>query len=511
MGEKSARILIVDDERFFREAIRDALTADGFGCIDVESGEEALDRVEDPSIGVVILDIRLPGIDGLEVLRRLRESHPGLRVIVLSASVDQELVLEALRLGACDYLAKPLHDEELVLAVRRAAESYSLAAGCGRLRARLDRLVESVSELARHAGMASDQERVELLHQGAVRAVAAVLEAEKTSLMLLNQEGTALRVVAAVGRELSVDEMDAVPAGQAVAGFALENAEPLVVEAVSRDPRLAERANPERYRSESFAIAPLQAGERPLGVLCATDRTSGEGFGPADLSLLRLLATQISELMAVGRQPGGAAGDLGGRETAPEVVAQPLDLDDRNGEPDHDAELARLICDAMVNDVEPQRVIGAVLQPLVQGLPAAPVSLYLIDATTGVLRCEGQCDGGLRADRPELPKSSGLTGLALQTGYLVAAQEPQSDPRFDPEVDTPEDGCVGPFLCLPLRLRGKVVGVFRAFPPPDGVVSARTGEVLAAALSAAVRNALLYRSLVETIEDVAEARREAQG
>jgi DNA-binding NtrC family response regulator len=191
MGEQSARILIVDDERFFREAIRDILAADGFDCIEVDTGEQALDRVDDTSLGVVILDIRLPGIDGIEVLRRLREIRPALRVIMLSASTDQELVLEALRLGACDYLAKPLHDEELVLAVRRAAESYVVATDRGRLRERLDCLVESVEELAGRASGASRQERLEMLRQGAVEAAAAVLGAEKTSLMLLNEEGMA--------------------------------------------------------------------------------------------------------------------------------------------------------------------------------------------------------------------------------------------------------------------------------------------------------------------------------
>jgi GAF domain-containing protein len=338
-----------------------------------------------------------------------------------------------------------------------------------------------------------------------------VLEAEKTSLMLLNEEGTELRVAATVGRDLSIDEMDAVPLGQGVAGFALESSEPLVVESVSGDARFANRTNQGRYQSESFAVAPLEVGDRPLGVLCATDRISGEGFRLEDLSLLRLLATQISELMAVGRESVSSADEDEGAQAAPEDVTQALDIGDRGGELARDAELARLVCDAMVNDVEPERVIGAILKPLVHGLPAAPVSLYLIDAATGVLKCEGQCDGGVRADRPELPKSSGLTGLVLQTGHLVAAQQPHSDLRFDPEVDTPEDGGVGPLLCLPLRLRGKVVGVVRAFLPADVEVSARTGEVLAAVLSAAVRNVLLYRSLIETIEDVAEARREARG
>jgi GAF domain-containing protein len=92
----------------------------------------------------------------------------------------------------------------------------------------------------------------------------------------------------------------------------------------------------------------------------------------------------------------------------------------------------------------------------------------------------------------------------------VATEAPERDPRFDPEVDTAEDGCARPLLCLPLRLRGQVVGLCRVFLSPGETPSARTGEMLAAALSAAVRNVLLYRSLVESIEEVAEARRQAR-
>jgi hypothetical protein len=66
-------------------------------------------------------------------------------------------------------------------------------------------------------------------------------------------------------------------------------------------------------------------------------------------------------------------------------------------------------------------------------------------------------------------------------------------------------------LCGALRFRGKVLGVFRAFPEAREAPSPRTGEVLSAALSAAVRNVLLYRSLIESIDEVARARREAQG
>ena len=173
-----------------------------------------------------------------------------------------------------------------------------------------------------------------------------------------------------------------------------------------------------------------------------------------------------------------------------------------------DSELARAVCDVLANEIEPTRIVNAALRTIVRALSAAPVSLYLID--NGELVMQGQCEGGGPGDRPRLPVDRGLTGTVLQTGRLVAAQTPQSDPRFDVAIDTPSDSSVMPLLCVPLRLRGRVVGVARAFTLADSRPSASTGEMLSAALSAAVRNVLLYRSLLESIDDVAEARRDAR-
>ena len=103
----------------------------------IDVTERALEAAGDPSIGVVILDIQLPDQSGLEVFRQLRDTRPDLRVIILSAHTDQETVLEALRLGAFDYLAKPIHEEELALAVRRALETFGIASGWSRLRRRI--------------------------------------------------------------------------------------------------------------------------------------------------------------------------------------------------------------------------------------------------------------------------------------------------------------------------------------------------------------------------------------
>jgi DNA-binding response OmpR family regulator len=530
MSDHEANILVVDDEAFFREAIGDILDEHGLEYVMAETGEDALALAESTHIGVVVLDIRLPGMDGIEVLARLRELRPTLRVIMLSASTDQELVLEALRLGATDYLAKPLHDEELVLAVRRGLETHRMASEWTRLRGRLDRLVTRMQELNAEAIEASPDALAEVLALGAVTAASDVLEATKTSLMLLDEESDTLRVVAAVGHSVEVDEMDFVAAGEGVAGIALKRSEPLVVEDVNSDPLFGGFTQTERYASDSFAVAPLMGVKGAFGVLCATDRSGGGRFGDEDLSLLRLLALQIADLVRPDAPPLRAALST---ETQTldldQTVVEQLDYvepdadavlaarlaeappkSDDDDELDRDAEIARLICQAMIEEVEPERVLAGALKPLSTLLPAAPVSLYLLDPSRRELVLEVECDGGVGNDHPVLPATGGLTGSVLQSGILIATDEPGLDPRFDVEIDAPVGGSARAFMCLPISLRGKVVGVVRAFLQEGVETSARTGEVVAAALAAAVRNALLYRSLVESIEEVAEARRSAR-
>ena len=518
------RVAVVDDERFFREAISEVLEAADIASVTAQDGEAALALADEPDIGVMLLDIRMPGMDGIEVLRRLREMRPGLRVLVLSASTEQETVLEALRLGACDYLAKPLHDEELVFAVRRAAESYALSTDAERLRGRLARVVSLTEELTRDAGRLAGGARIDFIQQAAVEGAAELLQAQRTSLLIRDEssgdpdglgEPWQLRVVAGVGQTEPLDELAPAVVGEGVAGGVAERGEALLVTARSQDDRFAEGPVPGRYAADSFVVVPLFARdaaisqaephEQVLGVLCATEPEQDASFGAEELALLRLLAGRIAELLTtaevVKQAPAAATSGPLDDLTSPMLAGSV---------PDRDAELVRGVCDALVNEVEPARVLQAVLEPIERELRAAPVSLYLAEAASGDLVCEAQLDGGVRVDRKRLPGNCGLTGTVFQSGHLVATQSPDLDPRYDSEVDTPEDGNVGPLLCVPLQLRGTVIGLCRVFLPVGSTASPRTGEVLGAALSAAVRNVLLYRSLVESIEEVAEARRQAR-
>ncbi|NNL84390.1 MAG: response regulator [Myxococcales bacterium] len=496
-----AKILVVDDERFFRERIRDVLREAGLPHTMAETGEGALEAGVDPEVGAVILDIELPDISGLEVFRQLREKRPDLRVIVLSAHTHQEYVLEALRLGACDYLAKPIHDEELTLAARRALESFELAQDRRLLERRLDGLADASMALAA-IGSEDDRQARELeIAAAAVRCAADLLDATKTSLMRLEDEGEMLRVVAVHGRKRDPDRMDGVRLGEDVAGRVAATGEALLVADTDRDARFSGRGKNQRYSSRSFLVVPLPGLRGRPGVLCATDRRGDLAFGNEELATLTVLAAQVGELL--GREPSPAAPTV---EMA-EAVAEAED-DQRFDAPMSDeAELARAICDVVTADVDPGRFLPAALARVAEALDAEPVSIYVLnpESRDPELVLEAQCAVGARADRPRIAGTRGLTGTVLSTGNLVASAAPTEDPRFDGGVDAPADGEPGPFLCGPLRFRDKTLGVFRVFLRDSEACRPRMGELLAAVLGAALRNALLYRSLVETIEESAQS------
>ena len=114
------RVLVVDDEPPIRRFLRTSLSAQGYDIIEAEDGSKAIEDVRRRSPDLLVLDLGLPGIDGLEVIRRLRGSGVTLPIIVLSSRVDEAGKVEALDLGADDYVTKPFGVEELLARIRTA-------------------------------------------------------------------------------------------------------------------------------------------------------------------------------------------------------------------------------------------------------------------------------------------------------------------------------------------------------------------------------------------------------
>jgi len=122
MKEDKLTILIVDDEESIRNILSRKLELDGYDCEVAADGKEALRKASTKSFALVLLDIKLPGLSGMEVLRRLTADYPDTCVVMITATADTTTHIEALRLGAYDYVTKPFDLDDVSARVKRALD-----------------------------------------------------------------------------------------------------------------------------------------------------------------------------------------------------------------------------------------------------------------------------------------------------------------------------------------------------------------------------------------------------
>ena len=131
------RVLIVDDEEVLRDVLQTLLAREGFDILLASSGEECLFMLDTEEIDLVILDIMLPGISGIDTLRSIRLSNPSLPVIVITAFSSIDGAIEAMKHGAFHYIPKPFKNDEVVITVNKALEQRRLSNENERLKAEL--------------------------------------------------------------------------------------------------------------------------------------------------------------------------------------------------------------------------------------------------------------------------------------------------------------------------------------------------------------------------------------
>ena len=155
------RVLIVDDEKNMRWVLGQALSGDGYEVLEASDGLEALAIISDMEPDVMVLDHRMPGKDGMEVLRTVRSKGMQFPIIMLTAHGNVATAVEAMKAGASEYLTKPFDLEELKLAIDKALTYSGLAAEVVRLRSELDREYDVEGIVASDVGMMSVLETVQ--------------------------------------------------------------------------------------------------------------------------------------------------------------------------------------------------------------------------------------------------------------------------------------------------------------------------------------------------------------
>ncbi|HXV74977.1 MAG TPA: sigma-54 dependent transcriptional regulator [Candidatus Polarisedimenticolaceae bacterium] len=178
-------ILIVEDEKLIRWSIKSRLEDEGYTVAEVDTGKKAFDLWDQGDFDLMLLDFRLPDTTGVEILRRVKQQSPETSVVMMTAYGTVESAVEAMKLGAFDYLTKPVNLEELVVIVEKALETTSLRREVRRLRNEHREIHGNVQLIGRSRAML---EIIELVEK--------VCASQATTVLLEGDSGTGKNVVA---------------------------------------------------------------------------------------------------------------------------------------------------------------------------------------------------------------------------------------------------------------------------------------------------------------------------
>ena len=300
------RIMIVDDSLEVCNVVRVSLADQGYEITAAHDGMQALEQIRAQPFDVVILDLMLPDLDGIEILQYIREQELDTEIIILTAYASLETAIEALRLGAYDYIIKPFHVNTLQSAVRRAVEKQHL-----------ETRLAAIYDLSHEIALSLDVRQVA---QSVLEVVERVLGFETGGLGLVDEEQNELYWPAVHGiKQETAPRMSLTDEG-GIAVAAVRSGRPLYVPDVREDPRyLAVNAT-----TRSELAVPLKIGGHVIGVL-NTESDEVDGFSQSDTRLISTLAAQASVAIENARLHELARQEIAERKQAEEEIRRHRD------------------------------------------------------------------------------------------------------------------------------------------------------------------------------------------
>lgn len=187
-----AKILIVDDEKSMREFLSIVLSKEGYTVFTAADGEEALQQVEKDIFDLVITDIKMPKLSGLEVLKGVKEVSPDTIVLMITAFATTETAIEAMKQGAYNYLIKPFKIDEVKLIIRNALEKQSLRKENSQLRHSLNELVSPRNIIGKSEALSKILDMIEKVSDSA------------SNILITGESGTGKELIARAIHERSV-------------------------------------------------------------------------------------------------------------------------------------------------------------------------------------------------------------------------------------------------------------------------------------------------------------------
>ena len=277
------RILVVDDDPNIREACVEYLKMNKYNVDESKSGEECLQLLKQDNYQIILTDLMMPGIDGIGVLKEVKKEYPQSDVIIMTAYGTIENAVEAMKLGAYDYITKPFAIDELGLLIKRCLEKQRLAR-------EVDELKEVVNLYEVSKAISSLMDLDQLLSR-IIKLATDTLGADGGSIMLFDKETGKLIVKAASGRREDMVMGKKLDIGERVAGYAAQKSEIVKIDgSIKDDPRFC---NLEQFDGIHSGITiPLLRKDKLFGIINVHRTEKKELFTKKDIDLLSIFAAQ---------------------------------------------------------------------------------------------------------------------------------------------------------------------------------------------------------------------------
>ena len=282
MVNQRKKILIVDDEPSICDILEKYLTKKGYDVVRATDGATAIEIVKNTTIDIVVSDIKMPGMSGVELLQKIRDYNRALPVLITTGFPTLDTAIEALKLGAYDYLTKPFHLEEIAEKVRRALTQRQLEEE-NLLFSKLVSLHEVTKVLASTLDITDLQTRF-------LDYARKIGKADGGALIFSNEKQK-LTLGRNVGDAFAPDFWVKLPF-VAASRWVIEHHEPLIIEAGVKD--LPAGLKPIPSELQSLVVFPLKTHSQTIGVLNLVRVPGREPFSNIDLELINVLASQAS-------------------------------------------------------------------------------------------------------------------------------------------------------------------------------------------------------------------------
>ncbi|MDH4161093.1 MAG: response regulator [Nitrospirota bacterium] len=282
------RILIVDDEEMIRDLCAHILISEGYNVVVASSGDAALEELARTPVDLVISDIKMPGMDGLELFERVKKQKTDMVTIFITGHGTLDTAIESIMRGVEGFVLKPFTQEELVTAVDRAVTRSRLQKENIRLKALIPLFEISKLQVT----------EIDLAHLFRIITEVLVQEfsADRVSLMLVDHSAGKLIIRASHGLPTDLALQATRNFGEGISGLVLDRRSPIIItKGKHDDPEVRAALNTDDMPLSSISV-PLIGKDKPLGVLNVSKFTDPE-FTTSDLQIISILASQVVAAM----------------------------------------------------------------------------------------------------------------------------------------------------------------------------------------------------------------------